>query len=166
MICEKCKQRDATVHFKEIKNGIKSEKHLCEECAKGEQSIKVDFNIPFSVKDIFPSIMDVDMDNVFTKQSEEICPNCKSTYNRFKNVGRLGCHVCYEAFREQLFPLIKRIQGATQHTGKVPKRAGASIRIKNEIGELKEKLNEAVTKEDFESAARIRDEIKRLEKDI
>ncbi len=166
MLCEKCNQKQATLHLTEIKNGIKKERHLCEDCAKEEKSMKMDFSIPFSVQDIFSSIMDVDIDNVFSVKEEQICPNCNSTYNRFKNVGRFGCHECYNTFKDQLFPLVKRIQGSTQHVGKVPKKAASSLRIRKEIDVLKEQLNDAIASEDFENAAKIRDEIKKLEKDM
>ena len=33
MLCENCKEREATVHFTEIMNGRVQKHHLCKECA-------------------------------------------------------------------------------------------------------------------------------------
>ena len=34
MICEKCQEREATIFYTEIINGVKNEHNLCSECAK------------------------------------------------------------------------------------------------------------------------------------
>ncbi|SHH44407.1 UvrB/UvrC motif-containing protein [Tepidibacter thalassicus] len=168
MICEKCNKREATIHLTEIINGKKRELHLCEECANKEKSINfnMDFDMPFSMKDILSSIIDMGISNDFYKVEEFVCSECKESYTRFKEIGRLGCYKCYDAFKEQLIPVIKRIQGSTEHIGKVPKKIGGSLRIKNEIKRLKNELNKAVEREEFEKAAQIRDKIRELEKQI
>ena len=33
MYCEVCKKNPATIHYTKVVNGLKEEKHLCEECA-------------------------------------------------------------------------------------------------------------------------------------
>ncbi|SHK21301.1 UvrB/UvrC motif-containing protein [Tepidibacter formicigenes] len=168
MICEKCNQKEATIHLTEIINGKKREIHICEDCANKEKSMSfnMDFDTPFSMKDILSSVIDMGINNDFYKVEEVICSECKGSYRRFKNIGRLGCNKCYDTFKEQLTPVIKRIQGSTDHIGKVPKKIGGSLRIKNEIKRLKKELNEAVGKEEFERAAKLRDKIKELEKQI
>ena len=66
------------------------------------------------------------------------CPNCGLTYSSFKSSGRLGCSECYEAFRNELVPLLGRLQGSTGHVGKAPhtgkKKKGI---VKNPINPLK-----------------------------
>jgi protein arginine kinase activator len=59
--------------------------------------------------------------------------------------------------------MLRRIHGKTFHVGKVPKRSGGQIRIKQEIDRLKRELQEAVNAEEYERAAVIRDKIKELE---
>jgi protein arginine kinase activator len=100
------------------------------------------------------------------------------TYEDFKKIGRLGCGECYRTFRESLTPLLKRIHGATQHTGKVvlaalsePKepavksssKASARSPKTADIDALKEKLKKAIENESYEEAARIRDQIRSFE---
>jgi protein arginine kinase activator len=77
----------------------------------------------------------------------------------------LGCSQCYETFKEGLIPLLKKIHGSTQHAGSSPKKKTKKKRkFSGKIQELKEQLDEAIKKEDFEEAARLRDKIKELKK--
>jgi len=86
------------------------------------------------------------------------------TYNDFKKIGRLGCGRCYEAFKTYLGPLLKRIHGSDIHLGKVPHKKGKAAKAKKiDVEELKKRLRRAVELEEFEEAARLRDEIKKHE---
>jgi len=89
--------------------------------------------------------------------------NCGMTYADFKKVGRLGCSECYNSFRKYLLPLLKRIHGSNKHYGKMPLVLAKPLKTKSDIEELKVKLQKAVSIEDFEEAARVRDIIKKLE---
>ena len=60
--------------------------------------------------------------------------------------------------------ILKRIHGSTQHYGKSPKKIVKIVKAKNEFDALKEKLQKAIQKEDFEEAAKLRDKIRELEK--
>ncbi|HHV72971.1 MAG TPA: hypothetical protein GXX38_10275 [Clostridia bacterium] len=94
------------------------------------------------------------------------CQVCGLSYKQFLEDGRFGCARCYEAFRDRLNPLFRRIHGSTQHTGKIPYSTGSSIRLKREISQLREELARCVEREDFERAAELRDLIRRLEKQV
>lgn len=166
MLCEKCHKKPATVHVTKILNDKKTEIYLCEQCAK--QSEQISFDTSFSINNFLTGILDSIQDSPikvdYIKTTK--CDHCGMTYGKFKQLGRLGCSQCYHAFEEKLTTLIKRIQGNESHIGKIPKRAGGSIRIKNEIKELKIKLDKAIKTEAFEDAAVFRDEIRKLENDI
>ncbi|QXM07274.1 UvrB/UvrC motif-containing protein [Crassaminicella indica] len=166
MLCEKCHKRQATVHLTKILNNKKTEIHLCDQCAKQNEAVA--FDTSFSINNFLASILDSIQDSPikvdYVKATK--CDYCGMTYGKFKQLGRLGCSKCYNAFEEKLNTLIKRIQGSESHIGKIPKRAGGSLRIKNEIKELKIKLNDAVRNEAYEEAAVLRDKIKDLEKNI
>jgi protein arginine kinase activator len=101
------------------------------------------------------------------KEAESVavkCPNCALTYAEFKKIGRLGCGECYPAFKKYLRPLLKKIHGSNQHSGKSPLKA-AGIPEKNiDLQELRNSLQKAIETEAFEEAARIRDQIKEMEK--
>ena len=64
----------------------------------------------------------------------------------------------------QLVAVLQRVQqGATQHIGKVPHRAGSDQRLQNTLLRLRAELKEAVGREDYERAAGIRDQIKEFD---
>ena len=79
-------------------------------------------------------------------------------------MGRLGCSECYETFKSQLAPLLKRIHGADRHVGKVPITIGKTVRDTRTLQEFKIKMEKAIQDEQFEEAAKLRDQIKELEK--
>lgn len=174
MTCEECKDRPATVHFTKIINNEKTEVHLCEKCAK-EKSGELDFNVDpgFPINNFLAGLMDVDktLDSKQLKKgvthSDKLqCDKCNLTYNQFSQISRLGCSNCFNVFSRHLNPLLKRIHGKTSHTGKVPKRTGGNLRIKKRIQEMKEELQECIKREEYEKAAEVRDEIKKLEDEL
>ena len=81
----------------------------------------------------------------------------------FGQIRRFGCSHCYEAFGEALVPLFRRLHGNQKHMGKIPARAGADVKVRKEIERLRKELQKRIAEEAFEEAARIRDEIRRLE---
>ncbi|MFL6560242.1 MAG: UvrB/UvrC motif-containing protein, partial [Bacillus sp. (in: firmicutes)] len=100
---------------------------------------------------------------------EEIlqCDSCSMTFPQFLKVGRFGCSHCYEAFKEQLIPVLRRLHsGNWTHNGKIPKRIGGGIHLRKQIEELKSNLKDSIQNEEFEKAAEIRDEIRKLEKNL
>lgn len=54
------------------------------------------------------------------KSKVKACPVCGYTLADFRHTGLLGCADCYEAFREELLPTIRYVQGKLQHAGKAP----------------------------------------------
>lgn len=169
MICQICNSRPANFHLTKVVNGIKSEIHVCEQCAR-EEGLGVDntipnFDTPFSFSNILAGLMDFGGSGAVSHpiQRQVKCPGCGMDYESFKNTGRFGCSQCYEVFGERLEPLFRRIHGSTQHTGKVPKRTGGIIRIKRDIEKLKYELKRAVESEEYEKAVELRDRIKELE---
>ena len=45
MLCENCKEREATVHFTEIMNGRVQKHHLCKECAAQMEMLPMKFRL-------------------------------------------------------------------------------------------------------------------------
>ncbi len=78
----------------------------------------------------------------------------------------LAASSCYKYFDSRLDPLFKRVHGSTSHVGKVPARAGGRIKVKRQIADLKQNLQQSIAQEEFEEAAQIRDQIRELEKGI
>lgn len=81
----------------------------------------------------------------------------------FRNHGRLGCPHDYEAFREELLPLLESVHGETKHAGKAPRRLPRAKSGQLELAQLRRKLQQSISEEKYEDAARLRDRIKELE---
>ena len=174
MLCDECKKNKATVHLTEIVNEQITKLNLCEVCAKEKGS---DVEQHFGIADLLAALSDVEPQSAAhggapgqsAVSSKAKCARCGMNYDDFKKVGRLGCSQCYQAFKNSLTPLLKRIHGSTQHIGKTPaphllKEQKVSSQIQQELEAVKEELAKAVKKEEFEEAASLRDKIKFLEK--
>lgn len=154
MLCDSCKQNEAVVHRIVVINGQKHERHLCAQCAEAAGSIS--FKLPS-----FAELMNVSFKNAET-EDEAACP-CGMTLSRFRESGLLGCPHCYETFRQELMPVVQRSQGGRcQHMGARPQVGNAEA---SELDKRREELRAAIAREDYEQAARLRDEIRALEAD-
>ncbi|MBN3038600.1 MAG: UvrB/UvrC motif-containing protein [Candidatus Omnitrophica bacterium] len=161
MLCNICHKNEATVHLTEIIDNQITELHLCEECArqKGAQMEQ-----HFGLADLLAGLADLGQQFEVVGKTETKCPNCSLSYEDFRRIGRLGCSECYEAFKDSLGVLLKRIHGSTQHLGCAPlKKEKETKKQQSEIEVLKSKLQRAIKMEEFEEAARLRDKIRALE---
>lgn len=168
MLCDDCKKRPACVHITKVINDQKVEKHLCEECAQkhGEVSLaNFAMNNKLSVHDFLKGMFS----HCFLEErpeNEVACDNCGMTYTEFSRTGKIGCTGCYVAFGERLEPLLRRIHGASTHTGKVPKRTGGLLEVKQRLKRKKQELERHIAREEYELAAQVRDEIRTIEKEL
>jgi len=168
MLCQNCKERQATVYIKNIVNQQQTELHLCPQCAK-ELGYTANMTNPFSG---FAKEMDTALDPfsfLFASPEKKIfdkpqsCPLCGTTSNDIRRTGRAGCANCYSLFDAVLDPIIRKIHGTATHTGNIPKSAGANLSSKRHLDDLKAQLKAAIDSEDYESAAKLRDEIRGME---
>ncbi len=165
MVCDVCHTREATVHLTEIINNKVTKLHLCEQCAR-EKSQEMEEH--FGLADLLSGLADlvpvVEKKEKIAGETGIKCPSCGFTFQNFRKMGRLGCPKCYETFKEQLSPLLRKIHGSDRHTGKLPIKKEA-IRSKAALlSDLKAKLEKAIKLEEFEEAARLRDQVKALER--
>ena len=94
------------------------------------------------------------------------CPVCGYIQADFKKTGRLGCSTCYTTFAEGLNTLLKAMHKGTEHVGKLPQRAHRTLELNDRMRTLTESLEKAVSEENYETAASLRDQIKRLEEEL
>ena len=162
MLCDICNKVPATVHLTEIIDDQITELHLCEKCAR-EKSVNMEQQ--FGLADLLAGLAEF---GSVKEQAEGLikikCANCGLSFSDFKKIGRLGCSECYVTFRRYLGPLLKRIHGSGQHAGKTPVKVARTARKRSNLEELRDKLQTAIEEEEFEKAAKIRDQIKQLEK--
>lgn len=168
MMCEECQMRPATVHITKIVNNEKTQMHLCEECAKHKHisfstGLGFDDAAGFSVAKLLSSFFESPEKSPLSDVEKLKCNRCGLTFQDFSQTGSFGCSKCYNTFQGQMNPLLRRIHGKTYHVGKVPRRTGGQLRIKQEINQLKRELQEAINAEEYERAAVLRDKIKEKE---
>jgi protein arginine kinase activator len=149
-------------------HGMKKEIHLCQEC-----TFKLDNpEMLMSLENIFKGFLDQlqtkypfapGSENGFMPRPSIACARCGMTYDEFKASGKLGCEICYQSFSGEVEALLKNVHGSTRHEGKYPRRLGPGHKHKRRVDELRAQLKKAVAEENYEEAARLRDEIRASE---
>jgi len=167
-LCQNCKKKEATFFFKSLINGQETRIDLCASCAHEKGGLFSFESGPDAVKSAFPSLTELiaEFAGVSDKTAppDTRCKACGLGYARFQQTGLLGCAKCYDSFSAHLQPLLNRIHGAAQHTGKTydnPLDLSSPTRQKT-IEQLEKELDGAVKKENFEKAAQLRDQIRQL----
>ena len=192
MLCEKCRTREANIRYTEVINGIKTEHNLCSQCARemdfGHYSAMFDTDYPIGklLSDLF-GLTGEETEQEDAGLDQVVCPTCHTAYSDFVKNSRFGCPDCYGVFDLLMSENIKRIQGSVNHKGKHPrfhyenefgmerKASGAENNAVEKFGwnpedaereeklaVLKSKLQEAILEEEYEQAAKYRDEIREL----
>lgn len=161
MRCDECGERDAEITLTEIENDEMRTVHLCSSCAEARgvgtvgspEPPLADFLASLGGEGTAPAL----------SGAAEACPYCGTTPRDFRKTGRLGCPHCYAHFEPQLRGLLRRVHGASQHMGKVYVGAADDLDDREtRIATLQRRLERAVEIEDFEAAARLRDQIHEL----
>lgn len=187
MLCSNCGKNEANVHYTHVINGEKTEYNLCDECAKKLGIDEMDFSMPISFSNFISDFFDEDSllpsfsGNMITK-----CPKCGLTYEDFAKKGKFGCGECYNTFSSRIESVLKNLHGSARHRGRAPQRLAEkttklfendndkqdSVQVKHEplvdktmeqIDKLNSDIKLAIKEERYEDAAKIRDEIKKLE---
>ena len=162
MTCNICGKNQATVHLTEIIDDQMTELHLCEECAH-QKSAQMEQQ--FGLSDLLAGLAEFEKPQVKEKDAAAVkCATCGLSYTDFKKLGRLGCGDCYASFKKYLGPLLKRIHGSNVHVGKSPLKTAKVVKKKVDLQQLRQDLQIAINNEEFEEAARIRDQIRELER--
>lgn len=159
--CDKC-DRPATHHSVEIIKGQKIAKYLCDLHAAEEG---LTFNaVHTPINELLTNFVKLHSGAAPQVGQDLSCDDCGLTFAQFREHSLLGCPQCYKAFESTLGPLLERAhEGGTHHLGKVPRRAGSGEQRQAQLMRMRKRLDDAVGAEDFELAARLRDEIRGFE---
>ncbi len=158
MVCQICKQAKATVHISDM-TPTKRDRHLCEECAEREGIIIKSHHTTSEILQQF-----IKQKVGLAPGDQFLCDGCGMTFRDFQTKGQLGCPQCYDSLLPVLMPLIERAhEGNTCHVGKTPVTAETTVRRQVGLVRLRRELQEAIEGENYERAAKVRDEIEALE---
>lgn len=97
------------------------------------------------------------------EEEGEHCPGCGFTLNKFQQTGRLGCSQCYLTFSDEILSRLGPMHRGLRHFGKHPEGFQGDAFSERLLVECEERLAAAVKAENYEEAARVRDEIRQLE---
>ncbi len=187
MLCGNCGKREVEVLVKQVVNNEVQDINLCRVCAEelGFLSTQLpSITISFSLHEM-DAPQRKKIVRLQSKRDEEkydgiVCPACGMVYREFRNRGILGCAECYQAFRFPLGAKLQQIQGAESHwegTSKLfsdiavlaPETISEeqNLEYTNEereadIRRLKGEIDDAVSREEYERAAKLRDLLKPL----
>ena len=164
MTCSQCQERDAVMELTQVANGQVTKVHLCEQCA-AERGLENAASLGKSPLASYIAAMGQGINDTVPTGTADLtflCSSCGATLQDFRESGRLGCPDCYRTLGEPLRELLRRLHGATRHTGEryaVPGATAAPPSTRSQL-ELREQLKRAIETEDFELAAQLRDQLK------
>jgi protein arginine kinase activator len=186
MQCDVCKQKKATVFLTQIIKGEMQKVNLCEGCSREKG---VTDPTGFALTEMLMGF--THGEKLENQPQERTCSACGMPQTTFRKTGRLGCAECYKVFGEGLDNLLKAMHKGTRHTGKAPAgrtaaaptpppaprapatpktpppvKAPALPSLESRLADMRARLDAAVAKENFEDAARLRDEIQRLQSTV
>jgi protein arginine kinase activator len=167
MKCQHC-EKPATFHITELTTGPKpSELHLCEDHARAYLTQPEDETeaAPTLAGALAQQLKLGQTAQELARLDQRSCPVCGITFYEFRQQGRLGCPHDYVCFEKELEPLLINIHGESSHVGKRPKRTSHGTDRRTELIRLRRELKEAIDKEEYELASRIRDTIRKFEQE-
>ena len=190
MLCERCKIREANIQYTEVVNGVKTEHHFCAQCAKEMDfgPYAAIFDSEFPLGKLLSGLLGIGEEQEEQKKAHQvICPACRTSYEEFIKNSRFGCPECYGVFDLLIGENIRQLQGSDTHKGKHPRYhyqedgeqfsvetlsgqedAGPDkeLDIEEQIRILNARLQEAIVREEYETAAQCRDKIRELKEGI
>lgn len=160
MLCEVCREKDADIVFKTVTGNQVATKAMCMGCANAMQQdmIKMFLALGFRKDQIDGGNEPAEAQKVMPRY---LCAHCGRPFDHLDDSTMAGCPACYDAMRDELAGHF-----AGQGVEKVPEKPEveqeAERRVNASAQELKYQLMEAVIREDFEEAAKLRDQIRQM----
>ena len=160
MRCQICKKEKAVIHIEQIIGNKKVDLHLCDGCAREHGINTVDNKIEVSIPDLLIGLV------ARGKQSGPMpakCTHCGKSWQEIKKEQKVGCSECYALFNRPIRSFLSKNRQNSDHQGKYPRRLLPYKIFLVDVPKLKEELKEALKCEDYETAASLRDRIRKLE---
>lgn len=159
MICEVCRQKNANVIFKTITDGQVATRAMCMDCA---QNLQQDMYRVFLALGLRPdaqpgSAPAAPAEIVKSNVPRYLCTHCGRPFDTLDEHTMAGCAHCYDAMEHGLSAVLAGNKAPAEPIQQADKADQDDSKT-----ELKYQLLEAVMKEDFEAAARLRDKIKAM----
>ena len=162
MICNSCMKNVATIKFTEVVDGKAVQHFLCPECYKTQQEATSGFSQSVPRPSVRGAVSEKADGAARTKQTAK-CPGCNMTLRQVLESATVGCAGCYDAFGTEIESLLEGLQPGASHRGKTFRCNDELLRTSKDIQSKRVLLRHMIKDENYEEAARLRDEIARLE---
>lgn len=93
------------------------------------------------------------------------CPSCQFTLDDYRKIGRLGCGDCYLALGKEIEQRLPVLHKGLKHEGRYPTGLLEQEQRRSLLDGLNDRLEKAIAAEDYEAAAKIRDELQAAKED-
>ena len=162
MLCQKCQTNVATIRYAEVVDGHVTDQHLCPQCV---EAIERDTMSGFELAEVAPPgrrpvPLRAAGEN---ERNQQACGVCGTPLTAILQHAMVGCPSCYQNFSAQIAPLLQQAHRYSIHKGRAARASGVRDRLRTDLHTKRALLRSVVKAENYEEAARLRDEIKRLE---
>ena len=163
MLCDVCGKREAAIHIQQIIGTEVIDLHLCRQCARDKNIPETEGSVNNSIINMVKNLLDGTRLTQFVDQKNTYCPTCNTKLHEIRETGKAGCPDCYREFRTVIRETLGAGNNPLLHNGNIPYKLKSYKTILVDRERLKKELEEAVFKEDYETAVVIRDKLKELE---
>ena len=167
MLCERCHEKEATIHIEKIINGKREKHNFCADCAKQENAAGSLGALGFNLAELLFHA-EKPAENPPAPPPDITCPVCGWDWEKLQSSGgKLGCPECYSAFAPVIDGVLNQVQRGKIHIGRRPQKRGTSRpALEFELEKLQKSLADLVKREEYEQAAVCRDRIAALKRQL
>ncbi|MCX7788943.1 MAG: UvrB/UvrC motif-containing protein [Spirochaetes bacterium] len=162
MVCDICRKEKAVIRIRQMMGDETKELRLCETCAREQGVLGVGKDLQEGIGWLLQGLFEV----VTPKTTSGVaCPSCGSRFRDIRTKHQVGCAECYRVFTKELRKLLGIKQKDWIYPGRSPKRIETYKVILVDRVNLKTQLEAALQVEDYETAAALRDQLAKLDKE-
>lgn len=184
MLCEKCKKKKAVIYYTENLYGDLRSFNLCTECADSMRMSGELEEFSAAISGISSELTEMprSLPRNFSvlpllrypgtrSESNHKCPGCGIGLSEILESRLVGCARCYGFFAEELSEALDMMNftdlgSKRTYSGTAPRSYRQKLAVLEKIKQLKDELSTAVSDENFELCATLRDKIREMEKSI
>ena len=164
MLCQKCHKTLATVRYAEVVDGQVTDQHLCAQClALHQKNAGGGFELPGPTPTSRKSTAPAPRPARESLRTQRACSSCGALLSRILESGKVGCGSCYRTFGDQIESILEGLQRSLQHKGKISRLEDNRALLRADIQNKRSLMRSVLKAEQYEEAARLRDEIRSLE---